>query len=180
MQVGMIGLGRMGANMVRRLEAGGHECVVYDRAPQAVQALAGEGATGAESLADFVAKLAAPRAIVIMVPAGVVGATLDALRPLLAAGDAVVDGGNSHYHDDIARARDLATSGIHFVDMGTSGGVWGRERGYCLMIGGDDEVVRRLDPIFRTLAPGEGEIPPSRSEERRVGKECRSRWSPYH
>ncbi|HEV8239953.1 MAG TPA: decarboxylating 6-phosphogluconate dehydrogenase [Thermoanaerobaculia bacterium] len=167
MQLGMIGLGRMGANMVRRLMAGGHDCVVYDRAPQAVQTLAAEGAAGADALEDFVAKLATPRTIFIMVPAGVVGATLDALRPLLAADDAVVDGGNSHYHDDIARARDLARDGIHFVDMGTSGGVWGRERGYCLMIGGDTEVVRRLDPIFRTLAPGQGAIPPSPGREAR-------------
>jgi 6-phosphogluconate dehydrogenase len=168
MQLGMIGLGRMGANMVRRLTAGGHACVVYDRAPQAVQTLVDEGATGADSLADFVAKLAAPRAIFIMVPAGVVGATLDALRPLLAADDAVIDGGNSHYHDDIARARDLGADGIHFVDMGTSGGVWGRERGYCLMIGGEPEVVERLDPIFRSLAPGQGEIAPAPGREART------------
>src|ERR1044072_4053581 len=168
MQLGMIGLGRMGANMVRRLTAGGHACVVYDRAPQAVQTLVDEGATGADSLADFVAKLAAPRAIFIMVPAGVVGATLDALRPLLAADDAVIDGGNSHYHDAIARARDLGADGIHFVDMGTSGGVWGLERGYCLMIGGEPEVVERLNPIFQTLAPGAGQIPrtPGREKSR--------------
>ncbi|HET9767185.1 MAG TPA: decarboxylating 6-phosphogluconate dehydrogenase [Thermoanaerobaculia bacterium] len=167
MQLGMIGLGRMGANMVRRLMAGGHDCVVYDRAPAAVQALADEGATGSASLAELVAQLEAPRAIFIMVPAGVVGVTLDALRPLLGAGDAVVDGGNSHYHDDIARARELAKDGIHFVDMGTSGGVWGRERGYCLMLGGERDVIQRLDPIFRTLAPGQGDIPPSPGREGR-------------
>jgi 6-phosphogluconate dehydrogenase len=167
MQLGMIGLGRMGANMVRRLMAGGHDCVAYDRMPAAVEALVGEGATGSSSLGELVAQLAAPRAIFIMVPAGVVGATLDALRPLLASGDVVVDGGNSHYHDDIARARDLESDGIHFVDMGTSGGVWGRERGYCLMLGGEREVVQRLDPIFRTLAPGEGDIPPSPGREER-------------
>ncbi|HXT22519.1 MAG TPA: decarboxylating 6-phosphogluconate dehydrogenase [Thermoanaerobaculia bacterium] len=167
MQLGMIGLGRMGANMVRRLKAGGHDCVVFDRMPQAVQTLVDEGAAGGASLEEFVAKLAPPRAIFIMVPAGVVGATLEALRPLLAAGDAVVDGGNSHYHDDIARARDLAKDGIHFVDMGTSGGVWGRERGYCLMLGGEREVIERLDPIFRTLAPGQGEIPSSPGREGR-------------
>jgi len=167
MQLGMIGLGRMGANMVRRLMASGHECVVFDRMPAAVQTLVGEGATGGTSLEAFVGKLSSPRAIFIMVPAGVVGATLDALRPLLSAGDAVVDGGNSHYHDDIARARDLAKDGIHFVDMGTSGGVWGRERGYCLMLGGETEVIHRLDPIFRTLAPGQGQIPPSPGREGR-------------
>jgi 6-phosphogluconate dehydrogenase len=168
MQLGMIGLGRMGANMVRRLMAGGHDCVVYDRSPQTVDALAGEGATGAASLANLVEKIAAPRAIFIMVPAAVVGSTLEALRPLLAAGDAVVDGGNSHYHDDIARARELASAAIQFVDMGTSGGIWGRERGYCLMIGGDADVVRRLDPIFRTLAPGRGDIPATGGREGRA------------
>src|ERR1044072_5527504 len=168
MQLGMIGLGRMGANMVRRLTAGGHACVVYDRAPQAVQTLVDEGATGADSLADFVAKLAAPRAIFIMVPAGVVGATLDALRPLLAADDAVIDGGNSQYHDDIVSALRHGACGSHFVDMGTSGGVWGRERGYCLMIGGEPEVVERLDPIFRSLAPGQGEIAPAPGREART------------
>jgi len=169
MQLGMIGLGRMGANMVRRLMAGGHDCVVYDRSPQTVEALAAEGATGAASLAELVEKLAAPRAIFIMVPAAVVGSTLEALRPLLAAGDAVVDGGNSHYHDDIARARTLATSGVQFVDMGTSGGIWGRERGYCLMIGGEAGVVQRLDPVFRTLAPGRGDIPATGGREERAG-----------
>jgi 6-phosphogluconate dehydrogenase len=169
MQLGMIGLGRMGANMVRRLMAGGHQCVVYDRAAAAVEALRGEGATGAGSLAALAEGLAPPRAICIMVPAAFVGSTVDALRPLLAPGDTVIDGGNSHYHDDIARARELAAAGIHFVDMGTSGGVWGRERGYCLMLGGERAVVERLDPIFRTLAPGRGGIPPSAGRGGRAG-----------
>ncbi len=168
MQLGMIGLGRMGANMVRRLMAGGHDCVVYDRAPQAVATLAGEGATGASSLAGLVERLQPPRAIFAMVPAAFVGATVDELRPLLARDDTFVDGGNSHYHDDIARARALAEDGIHFVDMGTSGGVWGRERGYCLMLGGETEPIRRLDPIFRTLAPGRGEIARTSGREQRT------------
>ena len=159
MQIGMIGLGRMGANMSRRLMRGGHEVVAHDRAPDAVAGLVADGATGAESLAAFVEKCRRPRVICLMVPAGVVGATLDLLTPLLAAGDTVIDGGNSHYQDDIARASRLATSSIHYVDMGTSGGVWGLERGYCLMIGGDTETVRRLDPIFQTLAPGPSAAP---------------------
>jgi 6-phosphogluconate dehydrogenase len=167
MQLGMIGLGRMGANMVRRLMAAGHQCVVYDRAPEAVQTLAGEGATGSGSLAELAAALAPPRAICMMVPAVFVGATIDALRPLLVKDDVLIDGGNSHYHDDIARAAELGKVGLHYVDMGTSGGVWGRERGYCLMIGGEADVVRRLDPIFATLAPGRGDIAATPGRERR-------------
>jgi len=158
MQFGMIGLGRMGANMVRRLMKNGHKCVVYDRSADAVGALAKEGATGASSLADFVKKLDAPRAFCIMVPAAFVDSSIEELEKLLGSGDTIVDGGNSHYHDDIARAKRLKPKGIHYVDMGTSGGVWGLERGYCLMIGGEVDVVRRLDPIFKTLAPGAGDI----------------------
>ena len=154
MQVGMIGLGRMGANMVRRLMRGGHECVVHDVSADAIAALEGEGATGAESMEDLVAKLAAPRAICIMVPAAVVDPTLERLVPLLDADDTVVDGGNSYYRDDLRRAHELADRGIHYVDMGTSGGVFGLDRGYCLMIGGDEAAVERLDPFFATLAPG--------------------------
>jgi 6-phosphogluconate dehydrogenase len=154
MQVGMIGLGRMGANMVRRLVRGGHQCVVHDVSPQAVHAMAQEGATGAASLDDLSARLASPRVVWLMVPAAAVDTTLDALAPVLASGDVVVDGGNSFYRDDIARAQRLAARGVHYVDCGTSGGVWGLERGYCLMIGGEPDVVRRLDPLFATLAPG--------------------------
>jgi 6-phosphogluconate dehydrogenase len=154
MQLGMIGLGRMGANMVRRLMKAGHDCVVYDVSPDSVKSLAGEGATGSESMADFVGKLEKPRSIWLMVPAAVVDGTLDELVPLLDEGDAVIDGGNSYYRDDIRRGKRLAEDGIHYVDVGTSGGVWGLERGYCLMIGGPDEAVGRLDPIFATLAPG--------------------------
>ena len=158
MQLGMIGLGRMGANMVRRLMKGGHDCVVFDHAPAAVQALAAEGATGAASLADQIAQLAQPRALWLMVPAAVVDATIAELRPLLAPGDVLIDGGNSYYVDDIRRAQALAAQQIHYVDVGTSGGVWGLERGYCMMIGGEAEIVTRLDAIFATLAPGLGEI----------------------
>jgi 6-phosphogluconate dehydrogenase len=154
MQVGMIGLGRMGANMVRRLMRGGHDAVVYDRSAEPIKALEGEGATGAETMAAFVSKLTPPRSICIMVPAAVVGSTLEQLVPLLDADDTVIDGGNSYYVDDIARAKELAAKGLHYVDMGTSGGVFGLDRGYCLMIGGDDTAVQRLDPFFRTLAPG--------------------------
>jgi 6-phosphogluconate dehydrogenase len=165
MQLGMIGLGRMGANMVRRLMKSGHECVVYDVSPDSVKALAGEGAVGAESMEDFVGKLSAPRSVWLMVPAAVVDSTLDDLVPLLDEGDAVIDGGNSYYRDDIRRAKQVAESGIDYVDTGTSGGVWGLDRGYCLMIGGPDEAVGRLDPIFATLAPGVGsaERTPGRS-----------------
>src|SRR5690606_16478100 len=153
-QLGMIGLGPMGANMVRRLRRAGHQCVVYDLDPAAVSALAGEGALGADSLAAFAARLTPPRAVWLMVPAAAVDGTLEALVPHLAAGDVVVDGGNSRSTDDLRRAAALAERGLHCVDVGTSGGVWGLERGYCLMIGGDDTVVRRLEPVFRALAPG--------------------------
>jgi len=159
MKIGMIGLGRMGANMVRRLLRGGHACVVYNRSQGAVQALAREGAAGAASLDDFVARLEKPRTVWLMVPAAVVDATLDELVPRLAAGDVVVDGGNSYYRDDIERAKRLTARDLHYVDCGTSGGVWGLERGYCLMIGGEADVVRRLGPLFATLAPGAGSIP---------------------
>ena len=158
MQLGMIGLGRMGANMVRRLMKGGHACVVHDRSAQAVAALAGEGAAGAASMAELVARLERPRALWLMVPAAVVDATLAELLPLLEPGDALVDGGNSHYVDDIRRSGELTAKGIDYLDVGTSGGVWGLERGYCMMIGGPAEAVQRLDPVFRTLAPGMGGI----------------------
>jgi len=154
MELGLIGLGRMGANMTRRLMRAGHDCVVYDVFPGSVQALAGEGAVGCASLADFVAQLHAPRAIWLMVPAGVVDSTLAELVPLLEAGDIVIDGGNSYYHDDLRRAGELKARGLHYVDVGTSGGIWGLDRGYCLMIGGEAAVVERLDPIFAALAPG--------------------------
>ncbi|HEX6316541.1 MAG TPA: decarboxylating 6-phosphogluconate dehydrogenase [Gemmatimonadaceae bacterium] len=159
MQLGMIGLGRMGANMVRRLMRGAHECVVHDVVPAAVHRLASEGAAGATELDDFVARLTTPRIVWLMVPAAAVDATLDALLPKLDEGDVVIDGGNSWYRDSMARAVRLAERGVHFVDCGTSGGVRGLERGYCLMIGGTAEVVRRLDPVFVTLAPGRGSIP---------------------
>ncbi|MFN7778346.1 MAG: phosphogluconate dehydrogenase (NAD(+)-dependent, decarboxylating) [Betaproteobacteria bacterium] len=161
MQIGMIGLGRMGANMVRRLLRAGQSCVVYNRTPQAVAELAAEGAVGASSLADLVDKLAAPRTIWLMVPAAAVDATIAELRPLLARGDTLIDGGNSYYVDDLRRAAELAADGVHYLDIGTSGGVWGRERGYCLMIGGEADVVRRLDPVFAALAPGRGSIEPT-------------------
>ncbi len=156
MQIGMIGLGRMGGNMVRRLMRAGHACVVYDRSPQAVDALVAEGATGSTSLSDLTTKLDGPRAVFLMVPAAAVQSTLDELVPRLQPGDVLVDGGNSHYQDDIARAKRLAAAGLHYVDMGTSGGVWGLERGYCLMIGGEADVVARLEPLFRALAPERG------------------------
>jgi 6-phosphogluconate dehydrogenase len=158
MQLGMVGLGRMGANMVRRLIKDGHLCVVYDRSADAVKNLTQEKATGASSLADFVKKLETPRAIWLMVPAGVVDNTIADLLPLLAADDILIDGGNSYYVDDIRRAKELAPKGIHYVDVGTSGGVWGLERGYCMMIGGEKNIVDHLDPIFSTLAPGIGDI----------------------
>jgi len=159
MQLGMIGLGRMGANMVRRLIKGGHQCVVFDRSPKAVEDLAKEKATGSSSLADLVKKLEKPRAVWLMVPAAVVDTTIGGLLPHLTPGDILIDGGNSCYVDDIRRGQELAQKGIHYVDVGTSGGVWGRERGYCLMIGGEPAVVRHLDPIFAQLAPGAGDVP---------------------
>jgi 6-phosphogluconate dehydrogenase len=151
----------MGANLVRRLIRDGHQCVAYDRNPEVVKGLEGEGAAGANSLAEFADKLDRPRNIWIMVPAGVVATTLEQLHPLLDPGDAVIDGGNSYYRDDITRAKDLKRDGIDFIDVGTSGGVWGLERGYCLMIGGEEEQVRRLDPIFKTIAPGAGSAEPT-------------------
>jgi 6-phosphogluconate dehydrogenase len=169
MQLGMIGLGRMGANMVRRLEKAGHNCVVYDRSPQVVQQLTTDGATGSNSIDDFVAKLQKPRAIWLMVPAAVVDATIEQLVPKLAKDDTLIDGGNSYYIDDIRRAKQLAEKGIHYVDVGTSGGVWGLERGYCEMIGGETAVVQRLDPIFKTLAPGRGDIPRTPGREKAKG-----------
>jgi 6-phosphogluconate dehydrogenase len=159
MQLGMIGLGRMGANMVRRLLEGGHQCVVFDMSPKSVQELAKEKAVGTSSLADLVKNLAKPRAVWLMVPAAVVDKTIADLLPMLERGDILIDGGNSYYVDDIRRAKDLALNGIHYVDVGTSGGVWGLERGYCMMIGGEAEVVKHLDPIFARLAPGIGDIP---------------------
>lgn len=163
MQLGMVGLGRMGANLVRRLMRGGHRCVVYDVNPAAVGQLEAEGATGAASLEEFVGKLDSPRAIWLMLPAAIVDSTLEALVPLLAPGDTVIDGGNSYYRDDITRAQRLAQDGLHYVDCGTSGGVWGLDRGYCLMIGGETDVVSRLDPIFKTIAPGVGTCAPTPS-----------------
>jgi 6-phosphogluconate dehydrogenase len=165
MQLGMIGLGRMGANMVRRLMHDDHECVVFDLDADAVKHLAGEGAVGAESMEDLVSKLDAPRAVWLMVPAAVVDKTLDSLVPLLESGDAVIDGGNSYYRDDLHRSARVAEHGIDYVDAGTSGGVWGLDRGYCLMIGGPDAAVSRLDPVFATLAPGMG------SAERTPGRD---------
>ena len=169
MQLGMVGLGRMGANLVRRLMRDGHRCVVYDVNAAAVNELAGEGATGATSLDDLVAKLDKPRAVWLMLPAAIVDSTLDQLVPLLEPGDAVIDGGNSYYRDDITRAKRLVAQNIHYVDCGTSGGVWGLERGYCLMIGGETEVVSRLDPIFKTIAPGVGYAEPTPGRTRRDG-----------
>jgi 6-phosphogluconate dehydrogenase len=159
MQLGMIGLGRMGANMVRRLIRNGHDCAVFDRSQQTVSELVKENAAGAASLADLVKKLEKPRAVWLMVPAAVVDQTIADLLPHLDAGDILIDGGNSYYVDDIRRANELARKQIHYVDVGTSGGVWGLERGYCMMIGGEADVVRHLDPIFSTLAPGIGDIP---------------------
>jgi len=161
MQIGMVGLGRMGANMSRRLMRGGHACVVHDRSADAVTALAGEGAKGAGSLAELVRQLATPRAVWLMIPAGFVDATIDELAPLLANGDVIIDGGNSHHADDLARAQRLSQQGIHYLDVGVSGGVWGLERGYCLMIGGDAGAVARLAPVFATLAPGAGAATPA-------------------
>jgi 6-phosphogluconate dehydrogenase len=166
MQMGMVGLGRMGANMVRRLVKGGHECVVFDVSPKAVDELVGEKAVGATDFADLVRKISKPRAIWLMVPAAVVDQTIAELTPHLEPGDTLIDGGNSYYVDDIRRAKELAAKKIHYVDVGTSGGVWGLERGYCMMIGGEGEVVQRLDPIFRQLAPGAGDIPRTPGREK--------------
>ncbi|HTV52454.1 MAG TPA: decarboxylating 6-phosphogluconate dehydrogenase [Steroidobacteraceae bacterium] len=166
MQLGMIGLGRMGANMVRRLIRAGHECAVFDRSAQAVAELAKERASGSGSMAELVRKLAAPRAVWLMVPAAAVDDSVAQLAPLLDKGDTIIDGGNSYYIDDIRRAKQLAARGIHYVDVGTSGGVWGLERGYCMMIGGEPDVVQRLDPIFAALAPGRGEVPRTPGREK--------------
>ncbi len=165
MQLGMIGLGRMGANMVRRLMRDGHECVVYDRNPDAIKELVGEGAIGAASLDEFIEKLETPKVVWLMLPAAVVDASLKDLTTRLQSGDIVIDGGNSYYIDDIRRAKELATKGIHYIDVGTSGGVWGLERGYCMMIGGPMDAVQHMDPIFSTLAPGRG------ATERTPGRE---------
>jgi len=171
MEIGMIGLGRMGANMVLRLLKGGHKCVVFDRSPVAVNALTQAGAVGMASLASFAKALAKPRAIWLMVPAAVVDATINDLLPSLEAGDIIIDGGNSYYVDDIRRAKALLATQLHYVDVGTSGGVWGATRGYCLMIGGEEPIVRHLDPIFSTLAPGTGDIPRTAGREK-VGGTC--------
>jgi 6-phosphogluconate dehydrogenase len=169
MQLGMIGLGRMGANMVRRLMRGGHQCVVFDLNPSNVQQLTKDGATGATSLDEFIGKLTQPRAIWMMVPAAAVDSMLQQIVPHLKSGDIIIDGGNSYYIDDIRRAKELAEKGIQYVDVGTSGGVWGLERGYCQMIGGPKPVVEHLDPIFKTLAPGIGDIPRTPGREKGAG-----------
>jgi 6-phosphogluconate dehydrogenase len=169
MQLGMVGLGRMGANLVRRLMRDGHRCVVYDRSPEVVKALEGEGATGSTSLADFAAKLEKPRTAWLMLPAAVVDSTLEELIPQFQPDDVIIDGGNSYYRDDITRAKQLRAAQIHYVDCGTSGGVWGLDRGYCLMIGGESAAVERLDPIFKTIAPGIGSAEPTPSRGRRGG-----------
>ena len=166
MHLGMVGLGRMGANMVRRLMKGGHNCVVFDMSQKSVAELAKDGATGSSSIQDFVSKLQKPRAIWLMIPAAVVDSTIAEIAPHLEAGDILIDGGNSYYIDDIRRAKDLQPKGIHYVDVGTSGGVWGLERGYCLMIGGPDKAVQYLDPIFKTIAPGIGDIPRTPGREK--------------
>jgi 6-phosphogluconate dehydrogenase len=169
MQIGMIGLGRMGANMVRRLLKGGHQCVVFDMSSKAVTELVQEKAIGSSSLAEFANKLVKPRAVWLMVPAAAVDETIAALLPYLERGDILIDGGNSYYVDDIRRATELGSKGIHYVDVGTSGGIWGLERGYCMMIGGEKDVVQHLDPIFATLAPGIGNIPRTRGREKLSG-----------
>ena len=169
MQVGLIGLGRMGANMARRLMRSGHACVVHDRSHDVVTALGGEGATPAFSPEELVKKLERPRIILIMLPAAAVDGMIQTLHPMLVRDDVIIDGGNTHYHDDIARAERLGGNGLHYVDMGTSGGVWGLERGYCLMIGGEPDVVKRLDPIFAALAPGRGDIPRTPGRDRMGG-----------
>jgi 6-phosphogluconate dehydrogenase len=169
MQLGMIGLGRMGANMVRRLLRGGHECVVFDRSAKAVEELVQEGAVGAADVKGLANRLKKPRAFWLMVPAAVVDNATSDLVPYLDSGDALIDGGNSYYIDDIRRAKELAPKGVHHVDVGTSGGVWGLERGYCMMIGGEPEVLKRLDPIFKALAPGQGDIPRTPGREKLDG-----------
>ena len=169
MQLGMVGLGRMGANMVRRLMKAGHNCVVFDLFPNSVQELVKEKATGSSSLQDLAGKLQKPRAVWLMVPAASVDETIASIVPHLEAGDILIDGGNSYYIDDIRRAKELAPKGIHYVDVGTSGGVWGLERGYCMMIGGPDAAVQHLDPIFKTLAPGKGDIPRTPGREKLGG-----------
>jgi 6-phosphogluconate dehydrogenase len=169
MQLGMIGLGRMGANMVRRLQKNGHQCVVYDRSPDTVKQLTNDGATGSNSLDDFIKKLEKPRAIWLMVPAGIVDKMLEEITPKLDKGDILIDGGNSYYIDDIRRAKELFVKGLHYVDVGTSGGVWGLDRGYCQMIGGENDVVKHLDPIFKTLAPGKGTIDRTPGREKTTG-----------
>jgi 6-phosphogluconate dehydrogenase len=173
MQLGMVGLGRMGTNMVRRLMQGGHECVVSDISAEAVQQIESEGATGSTSLLDLVTKLTTPRAIWLMIPAGAVDETIASLTPLLEAGDILIDGGNSNYVDDIRRAKEIAAMGIQYVDVGTSGGVWGLERGYCMMVGGEPDTVAHLDPIFATLAPGIGTIPrtPGQKEKKTTAEQ---------
>jgi 6-phosphogluconate dehydrogenase len=169
MMLGMIGLGRMGSNMVRRLLHAGHQCVVFDRSPEAVAALTKEGAVGAASLDDFIAKLPQPRAVWLMVPAAAVDAALDDLVPRLAPGDTLIDGGNSYYVDDIRRAKQMASRGLHYIDVGTSGGVWGFERGYCQMIGGEPEPVKHLEPIFAALAPPVASSPRTPGREKKGG-----------
>ena len=169
MQIGMIGLGRMGANMVRRLLRGGHECVVFDRNAETVNTVAGEGATGSESLENFIAKLNRPRAVWLMIPAALVDTTLHNLITKLDADDIIIDGGNSYYIDDIRRAHELKAKGLHYVDVGTSGGVWGLDRGYCQMIGGEKEIVTYLDPIFKTLAPGRDTVSPTPGRDASAG-----------
>lgn len=169
MQIGMIGLGRMGANMVRRLLKGGHQCVVFDKSPDAIMQLAQEGAIGAADFEDLARKIARPRALWLMVPAAVVDTTISELIPYLESDDILIDGGNSYYVDDIRRAAELQSKGIHYVDVGTSGGVWGLERGYCMMIGGEASTVAHLDPIFRQLSPGIGDIPRTPGREKLGG-----------
>ncbi len=169
MQLGMVGLGRMGANMVRRLMKAGHECVVFDMSPKSVEELVKEKAVGSSSLKDFASKLTKPRAVWLMIPAAVVDQTIAGIVPYLEAGDILIDGGNSYYIDDIRRAKQLAPKGIHYVDVGTSGGVWGLERGYCMMIGGPNSAVQHLDPIFKTIAPGIGDIPRTPGREKMGG-----------
>jgi 6-phosphogluconate dehydrogenase len=169
MQIGMIGLGRMGANMARRLMRGGHDCAVFDHSQKAIDELVADGAKATVHMMDLVERLEPPRAVWLMVPAGVVDETISALSPLLNEGDVLIDGGNSYYIDDLRRAKELAAKGIHYVDVGTSGGVWGLERGYCMMIGGENEVIGHLDPIFRTLAPGAGNIPRTPGREKLDG-----------